>query len=88
MIYVSYITTTYTYHDILSIFIDTRIKKTYQHTHKSAQSAKELQKLIHPCDSGEMAAILDAIVDFKEIETEVNWIHPPDFVCLTAIFLF
>ena len=54
-------------------------RKTYSKTQRSPKSVKGVQKEVRYCESLELAAILDAILDFTKC-LMVNSIHQPDFV--------
>ena len=53
-------------------------KKTYIQIKKSVNSIKSMQKYINHCESLELAAILDAILDFEKL-SKIKWIHQTYF---------
>ena len=53
-------------------------RETYKKTQRSPKSDRRLQNEVHPCESLELAAILDAILDFEKC-SRVRSIHQADF---------
>ena len=54
-------------------------RETYKKTQRSPKYARRLQNEIHPYESPELAAILDAILDFEKC-SRVSSIYQADFV--------
>ena len=54
-------------------------RKTYKKTQRSTKYIKRLRKEVHHCESLELAAILEAILDFEKC-SRVNSIHQADCV--------
>ena len=54
-------------------------RETYKKTQRSPKYDRRLQNEVHLCESLELAAILDAILDFEKC-SKVSSIHQADFV--------
>ena len=54
-------------------------RETYKKTQRSPKYDRRLQNEVHPCESMELAAILDAILDFEKC-SRMSSIHQADFV--------
>ena len=50
-------------------------RETYKKAQRSPKYARKLQNEVHPCESLELVAILDAILDFEKYS-----IHQADFI--------
>ena len=58
-------------------------RETYKKTQRSPKYDRRLQNEVHPYESLELAAILDATLDFEKC-SRVSSIHQADFVCVMS----
>ena len=59
-------------------------RETYKKTQRSPKYDWRLQNKVHPCESLELAAILDDILDFEKC-SRVSPFHQADFVYVLSL---